>query len=115
MRKTYGGLTGVRPYEPGDSHRGRALSHGAHGSARPDRGHQVPHGAAGAFATGSGKILGTSTRVSEAFDRKRGLSINMIRTLHEKLGIFAEILIGAIRGLKTARVSRLTDALTVSL
>ena len=39
----------------------------------------------------------------------------MIRTLHEKLGIFAEILIGAIRGLKTARVSRLTDALTVSL
>ena len=61
------------------------------------------------------KILGTSTRVSEAFDRKRGLSINMIRTLHEKLGIFAEILIGAIRGLKTARVSRLTDALTVSL
>ncbi len=47
------------------------------------------------------KILGTRTRVSEVLNRKRGLSINMIRALHEKLGISAEILIGAIRGPKT--------------
>ncbi len=48
------------------------------------------------------KILGTRTRVSEVLNRKRGLSINMIRALHEKLGISAEILIGAIREPKTA-------------
>ena len=48
------------------------------------------------------KILGTRTRVSEVLNRKRGLSINMIRALHEKLGISAEILIGATRGPKTA-------------
>ena len=48
------------------------------------------------------KIPGTRTRVSEVLNRKRGLSINMIRALHEKLGISAEILIGAIRGPKTA-------------
>ena len=47
------------------------------------------------------KILGTRTRVSEVLNRKRGLSINMTRALHEKLGISAEILIGAIRGPKT--------------
>ena len=39
------------------------------------------------------EILGTRTRVSEVLDRKRGLSINMIRALHDKLGISAEILI----------------------
>jgi HTH-type transcriptional regulator/antitoxin HigA len=48
------------------------------------------------------KILGTRTRVSEVLNRKRGLSINMIRALHEKLGISAEILIRSIRGSKTA-------------
>jgi HTH-type transcriptional regulator/antitoxin HigA len=48
------------------------------------------------------EILGTRARVSEVLNRKRGLSINMIRALHEKLGISAEILIGAIRGPKTA-------------
>ncbi len=45
-------------------------------------------------------ILGTRTRVSEVLNRKRGLSINMIRALHDKLGISAEILIRSIRGLK---------------
>ena len=39
------------------------------------------------------EILGTRTRVSEVLNRKRGLSINMIRALHDKLGISAEILI----------------------
>ena len=34
-------------------------------------------------------ILGTRTRVSEVLTRKRGLSINMIRRLHERLGISA--------------------------
>ena len=48
------------------------------------------------------EILGTRTRVSEVLNRKRGLSINMIRALHEKLGISAEILIRSIRGSKTA-------------
>ena len=44
------------------------------------------------------EILGTRTRVSEVLNRKRGLSINMIRALNEKLGISAEILIRSIRG-----------------
>ena len=38
-------------------------------------------------------ILGTRTRVAEVLNRRRGLSINMIRRLHEKLGISAEVLI----------------------
>lgn len=47
------------------------------------------------------EILGTRTRVSEVLNRKRGLSINMIRALHDKLGISAEILIRSFRGPKT--------------
>jgi HTH-type transcriptional regulator/antitoxin HigA len=39
------------------------------------------------------RILGTRTRVSEVLNRKRGLSINMIRRLHNKLGISADVLI----------------------
>ena len=42
-------------------------------------------------------ILGTRTRVAEVLNRRRGLSINMIRRLHEKLGIPAEILIRPTR------------------
>lgn len=38
-------------------------------------------------------ILGTRTRVAEVLNRKRGLSIAMIRRLHERLGISAEVLI----------------------
>ena len=48
------------------------------------------------------KILGTRMRVSEVLNRKRGLSINMIRALHQKLGISADVLIRSIRGLKAA-------------
>jgi HTH-type transcriptional regulator / antitoxin HigA len=48
------------------------------------------------------KILGTRMRVSEVLNRKRGLSINMIRALHQKLGISADVLIRSIRGLKVA-------------
>jgi len=39
------------------------------------------------------RLLGTRTRVSEVLNRKRNLSIAMIRRLHEELGISAETLI----------------------
>lgn len=42
-------------------------------------------------------ILGTRARVAEVLNRRRGLSINMIRRLHEKLGISAEVLIRPIQ------------------
>jgi HTH-type transcriptional regulator/antitoxin HigA len=42
---------------------------------------------------GPGGILGTRTRGAEVLNRGRGLSINMIRQLHDKLGISAEVLI----------------------
>lgn len=42
-------------------------------------------------------ILGTRTRVAEVLNRRRGLSIAMIRRLHEKLGISAEVLIRPTR------------------
>ncbi len=38
-------------------------------------------------------IIGTRTRIAEVLSRKRGLSITMIRRLHERLGIPAEVLI----------------------
>ena len=38
-------------------------------------------------------IIGTRTRVAEVLNRKRGLSIGMIRRLHDRLGISAEVLI----------------------
>ena len=43
-------------------------------------------------------ILGSRTRVAEVLNRRRGLSINMIRRLHEKFGIPAEILIRPVGG-----------------
>jgi len=38
-------------------------------------------------------LIGTRTRVAEVLNRKRNLSIGMIRRLHSKLGIPAEVLI----------------------
>src|SRR6266478_8394869 len=38
-------------------------------------------------------IIGTRTRIAEVLNRRRGLSITMIRRLHDKLGIAAEVLI----------------------
>ena len=38
-------------------------------------------------------MIGTRTRVAEILNRKRSLSIGMIRRLHEGLGISAEVLI----------------------
>src|SRR5216684_71819 len=37
-------------------------------------------------------IIGTRTRIAEVLNRKRGLSVGMIRRLHERLGISAEVL-----------------------
>ena len=39
------------------------------------------------------EIIGTRTRIAEVLNRKRGLSIGMIRRLHERLGISADVLI----------------------
>jgi HTH-type transcriptional regulator / antitoxin HigA len=38
-------------------------------------------------------LIGTRTRVAEVLNRRRSLSIAMIRRLHEQLGISAEVLI----------------------
>jgi HTH-type transcriptional regulator / antitoxin HigA len=42
-------------------------------------------------------LLGSRARVAEILNRKRDLSIGMIRRLHEHLGISAEVLIRPIR------------------
>jgi HTH-type transcriptional regulator/antitoxin HigA len=42
-------------------------------------------------------LIGTRTRVAEVLNRRRGLSINMIRRLHERLGISADVLIRPTR------------------
>ena len=42
-------------------------------------------------------ILGAHARVAEVLNRKRDLSIGMIRRLHERLGISAEVLIRRVR------------------
>lgn len=39
-------------------------------------------------------LPGSRARVSEIFNHKRGLTLTMIRNLHDKLGIPAEALIG---------------------
>jgi HTH-type transcriptional regulator/antitoxin HigA len=47
-------------------------------------------------------LIGTRTRVAEVLNRKRGLSIEMIRRLHRKLGISADVLIRPSRRDKAA-------------
>jgi len=47
-------------------------------------------------------LIGTRTRVAEVLNRKRSLSIAMIRRLHEHLGISAEVLIRPSRKEKAA-------------
>src|ERR1700724_2013521 len=47
-------------------------------------------------------LIGTRTRVAEVLNRKRSLSIGMIRRLHRKLGISAEVLIRPSRRDKAA-------------
>ena len=46
-------------------------------------------------------FIGTRTRIAEVLNRKRSLSISMIRRLHDGLGIPADVLIRPLRG-KTA-------------
>jgi HTH-type transcriptional regulator / antitoxin HigA len=47
-------------------------------------------------------LIGTRTRVAEVLNRKRSLSIGMIRRLHARLGISAEVLIRPSRTEKAA-------------
>jgi HTH-type transcriptional regulator/antitoxin HigA len=47
-------------------------------------------------------MIGTRARVAEILNRKRGLSIEMIRQLHTKLGISAEVLIRPSRQSRAA-------------
>src|ERR1700676_1497206 len=47
-------------------------------------------------------LIGTRTRVAEVLNGKRGLSIAMIRRLHAKLGIPAEVLIRPSRNRRAA-------------
>jgi HTH-type transcriptional regulator/antitoxin HigA len=47
-------------------------------------------------------LIGTRTRVSEVLNRRRNLSISMIRRLHKKLGISAEVLIRPSRKARAA-------------
>ena len=42
-------------------------------------------------------LIGTRTRVAEVLNRRRSLSIRMIRRLHERLGISADVLIRPTR------------------
>lgn len=42
-------------------------------------------------------VIGTRTRIAEVLNGKRGLSIEMIRRLHDQLGIPAEVLIRQTR------------------
>lgn len=42
-------------------------------------------------------LIGARNRVSEVLNRKRGLSIEMIRNLHDRLGISADVLIRPTR------------------
>jgi HTH-type transcriptional regulator/antitoxin HigA len=50
-------------------------------------------------------LLGTRTRVAEVLNRKRSLSIGMIRRLHDRLGTSAGVLIRSSRNEKAARSS----------
>lgn len=47
-------------------------------------------------------MIGPRNRVADILNRKRGLSIDMIRNLHEQLGISAEVLIRPSRMDKVA-------------
>ena len=47
-------------------------------------------------------LIGTRTRVAEVLNRKRSLSIGMIRRLHDRLGISTEVLIRPSRKEKAA-------------
>lgn len=51
-----------------------------------------------------GRLLGSRQRASEVLSRRRSLSVGMIRSLYEELGIPAEILIrGSVKRLRVMR------------
>jgi HTH-type transcriptional regulator/antitoxin HigA len=52
-------------------------------------------------------VIGTRTRVAEVLNRKRALSISMIRRLHLELGIPADVLIGRPPRSPARRAARL--------
>jgi HTH-type transcriptional regulator / antitoxin HigA len=52
------------------------------------------------------KMLGGRARVSEVLNRRRGLSVSMMRRLHRDLLIPAEVLIGEARTSPSSRRSR---------
>ncbi len=52
-------------------------------------------------------IIGTRTRMAEVLNRRGGLSIGMIRRLHDRLGISADVLIGAGETIRDHRASRM--------
>lgn len=51
-------------------------------------------------------IIGGRTRVYEVMRGKRPLSLNMIRSLHEKFDIPAEVLIQPVRGARRVKIRR---------
>jgi HTH-type transcriptional regulator/antitoxin HigA len=55
-------------------------------------------------------MIGTRTRVAEVLNRKRNLSIGMIRRLHAELGIPAEVLIQPARTSRTQSSRRRSEA-----
>jgi HTH-type transcriptional regulator / antitoxin HigA len=50
-------------------------------------------------------VIGGRSRVYEVMQRKRALSLEMIRRLHERFGIPAEVLIGPIRAGRRRRAA----------
>jgi HTH-type transcriptional regulator/antitoxin HigA len=50
-------------------------------------------------------VIGGRSRVYEVMHRKRGLSLEMIRRLHERFGIPAEVLIRPIRAKRSRRAA----------
>jgi len=57
-------------------------------------------------------MIGTRTRVAEVLNRRRGLSIGMIRRLNAELGIPAEVLIQPSRAKATKKVRKRVIART---
>jgi transcriptional regulator with XRE-family HTH domain len=55
-------------------------------------------------------MIGSRTRVAEVLNRKRNLSIGMIRKLHAKLGISAEVLIQPTKKPRQPRKARRASA-----
>ena len=71
--------------------RGRAFSAR---SSRSCRSHQIPHGTGRTFGQRHATVYRNLNRVYEVLNRKRGLSLSMIRRLNRELKIPAEWLIG---------------------